>query len=72
VQGRAALLPGGIVVILGDLLEAELLIVVGANPFGRIDGALFQGRIDIAICCGIVPSLDRETSLTIPDVVAAR
>ena len=44
----AAFPPAGIVVVLGDLNEAELLVVVGANPFGGIDRALLKGRIDIA------------------------
>ena len=32
----------GIVVIRGDLREAELLVVIGANPLGGIDGAALE------------------------------
>ena len=39
--------PAGIVVELGDLVEAKLLVVIGANPFSRVDGSLFQRRIDV-------------------------
>src|SRR6185437_17017393 len=35
-------------VVLRDLLEAELLVVIGADPFGRVDRALLQRRIDVA------------------------
>src|SRR5712692_5340401 len=44
----AALPPTGIVVVLGDLDEAELLVVVRADPLGRVDRALLQRRIDVA------------------------
>src|SRR5262249_49081348 len=37
-----------IVIILDDFVEAELLVVIRADPFGCIDSAFFQGRIDIA------------------------
>ena len=37
----------GIVVILGDLLEAELLIVIRPDPFGPVDRALLQRGIDV-------------------------
>ena len=36
------------VVVLGDLVEAELLVIVRADPFARVDRALLQRRIDIA------------------------
>jgi hypothetical protein len=39
---RAALPECRIVVVLGDLVEAELLVVVGANPLGRIDDPALQ------------------------------
>ena len=29
-------------------MEAELLVVVGADPFAGVDGAAFQRRIDVA------------------------
>src|SRR5262245_17463547 len=45
---RAALPPTGVVVVLGDLDEAELLVVVGADPFGGVDGALLERRKDVA------------------------
>ena len=47
-DGRSAFPPAGIVVVGRDLVEAELLVVIGADPFGRIDRALFQRRIDVA------------------------
>ena len=31
-----------------DLLEAELLVVIGADPFAGVDRALLQRRIDVA------------------------
>ena len=40
--------PARIVVELGHLDEAELLVVVGANPLGRVDGALLERGIDVA------------------------
>src|SRR5262249_22803377 len=45
---RAALPPTGVIVVLGDLDEAELLVVVGADPFGGVDGALLERREDVA------------------------
>ena len=45
---RAAFPEAGIVVIFRDLLEAELLVVIGADPFGRVDRALLERRIDVA------------------------
>ena len=47
-ERRAGLPPTGVVVVLGDLVEAELLVVIRADPFGRVDGALLQRRIDVA------------------------
>ena len=29
-------------------MEAELLVVIGTDPLGGVDGALFQRRIDVA------------------------
>src|ERR1700722_17068187 len=46
--GGAAFPPARIVVVLRDLVEAELLVVVGTDPFGRVDRALLQRRIDVA------------------------
>src|SRR5262249_33719827 len=45
---RTTLPPAGIIVVLRDLVEAELLIVVGADPLGGVDRALLQCRIDVA------------------------
>ena len=45
---RAAFPPAGIIVVRRDLKEAELLVVIGADPFGGIDGALLERRIDVA------------------------
>jgi hypothetical protein len=39
--------PAREVVVLGDLVEAQLFVVVGADPFGGVDGALLQRRIDV-------------------------
>ncbi len=48
VDGRAAFPPARIVVVLRDLVQAELQVVIGADELGRIDRALFQRRIDVA------------------------
>ena len=40
--------PARIVVVRGDLVEAQLFVIVGADPFGRVDGALFQRGVDVA------------------------
>src|SRR6516164_9279488 len=45
---RTALPPTGVVVVLRDLDEAELLVVVGADPFGRVDGAFLQRWVNVA------------------------
>src|ERR1700745_800562 len=45
---RAPFPPAGIVVVLGDLDEAELLVVVGADPFGGVDGAFLERRKEVA------------------------
>ena len=45
---RAAFPPAGIVVVRRNLVEAELLVVIGADPFGGVDRALFERRIDVA------------------------
>src|SRR6185437_7654335 len=45
---RAALEPTRIVVERCDLVEAKLLVVVGTDPLGGIDGSLLQRRIDVA------------------------
>ena len=34
--------------VLGDLVEAELLVIVRPDPLGRIERALLQRRIDVA------------------------
>src|SRR5204863_6019272 len=43
-----ALPPTGIIVIFGDLVETELLVIVGADPLRGVDRPLFEGRIDVA------------------------
>ena len=48
VQHGAALPPAREVVVLGHLVEAELLVVIGADELGRIDGAALERRIDVA------------------------
>ena len=45
---RSAFPEARVVVVLGDLGEAELLVVIRTDPLGRVDGALFQRRIDVA------------------------
>src|SRR5262249_26792965 len=39
--------PSGIVVEFHDLIEAELLVVIRPDPFGSVDGALLQRRINV-------------------------
>jgi len=55
----AAFPPARGVVEFRHLVQTELLVVIGPDPFGRIDGALLQRRIDLAtrICCDTTPSL---------------
>jgi len=48
VVSGAALPPAWIIVVLDDFVEAELLVVIGADPFCGVDGALLQCRIDVA------------------------
>src|SRR4029077_3763268 len=43
----AALPPAGIVVVPGDLVQPELLVVVRTDPLGGIDGAAFERRINV-------------------------
>ncbi len=40
--------PAGVVVVRRDFLETELLVVIGSDPFGGIDRALLERRIDVA------------------------
>src|SRR6185503_10869133 len=44
---RAALPPARIIVIFCDLVEAELLVVVGTDPLGCVDRAFLQRGIDV-------------------------
>ena len=46
-EHRAAFPETGVVVELGDLVEAELLVVVGAHPFGGVDRAFLERGIDV-------------------------
>src|SRR4030088_151276 len=43
-----ALPPARVVIILGNLHETELLVVIRADPFGGIDCALLERRVDVA------------------------
>ncbi|MNI03455.1 hypothetical protein D3C73_563580 [compost metagenome] len=45
---RPALPPCRIIVIFGDLDEAELLVVIGTDEFGSVDRALFERGINVA------------------------
>ena len=47
-QGRTAFPIAGIMINRSHFEEASLFIVIGANPFGRVDGAFFQRLIDFA------------------------
>ena len=47
-QRWATFPPTGIVVVLRDLVEAELFVVVGADPFSGVDRAFFKRRVDVA------------------------
>src|SRR5215510_8411107 len=44
----AAFPPTGIIVVRRDFVEAELLVIVRTDPLSSVNGALLQGRIDIA------------------------
>ena len=46
-QRRAAFPESRVVVVLRDLVEAEFLVVVGTDPFGGVDGAFLERRIDV-------------------------
>ena len=49
----------GIVIVLGDALEAELLVVERAGELDRVERAALQRRIDVAAAdavCGTTPS----------------
>ena len=48
VHRRAAFPESRVVIELGHLLEAELFVIIGADPLGGVDGALLQRRIDVA------------------------
>ena len=48
VDGRAAFPEAGIVVERRDLGEAELLVVIGADPLGGVDRAALERRVDVA------------------------
>ena len=45
--GRSGLPPAWVVVEPGGVLEAELLVVVGPDPLGRVDRAPLERRIDL-------------------------
>ncbi len=48
VQRGTAFPPARVVVELGDLVEAELFVVVGTDPFRGVDRALLERRVDVA------------------------
>ena len=48
VEHRAALPPARRVVVFRDLGEPELLVVVGADELGGVDGAALERRVDVA------------------------
>ena len=48
VELGAALPPAGVVVVRRDLVEAELQVVVGADPLGGVDRSLLERLIDLA------------------------
>src|SRR5690242_9817858 len=44
----AAFPPARVIIVFRDLVEAELLVVIRADPFRRVDGAFLKRRIDVA------------------------
>src|SRR5665811_1230877 len=44
----AAFPPARIIIVLSHFIKAELLVIVGAYPFGGVDGALLQSWINVA------------------------
>src|SRR5262245_30078591 len=46
--GGAAFPPAWVIIELGDLIETKLFIIVGSDPFRRIDRSLFQRGVDVA------------------------
>src|SRR5207244_3313418 len=47
-QDRTTFPPARIVVVRRNLVEAELLVIIGPDPLGAIDGALLESRINVA------------------------
>ena len=47
VQLQAALPPARVVIIRRDLVEAQLLVVVRAYPFGRVNAAFFKRLVNL-------------------------
>src|SRR5262249_22601691 len=47
-QRGTAFPPARVVIVFRHLVEAELLVVVGADPFGGVDRALLEGGINVA------------------------
>ena len=64
-EHRAAFPPTGRVVVLGDLVEAKLLVVIRADPLGGVDHALFQRRIDVG-CAEQLRTRRRALAMTRP------
>src|SRR5690606_8514631 len=48
VNRRATFPPSWVVVVLSNLIEAELLVVIWTNEFSRVDCALFKSCINVA------------------------
>src|SRR6185312_14146823 len=48
VQHRAAFPPTRVIVVFGDLVEAELFVVIRSDPFGCVDRAFLESRINVA------------------------
>src|SRR6202035_211505 len=48
VNHRAAFPEAGIIIILRDLVKTELLVVIGPDPLGGVDGAFLQRGVDVA------------------------
>ena len=47
VQLWTAFPPTGVVVVGSHFIEAQLLVIVGTNPFSRINRAFFQGLVNL-------------------------
>ena len=48
VEDGATFPPAGVIIEFHHFVEAELFVIVGANPLGGVDCALLQRRINVA------------------------